>query len=102
MADPRDVFRSTTRGGKRFVVAVVGFTVIAIGIVLLPLPGPGWAIIFGGLAILATEFIWARRLRDKVRGYFRQAAANVRARRVNARGDVSGPTPGAGDGDRAA
>jgi uncharacterized protein (TIGR02611 family) len=31
-------------------------------VVLLPLPGPGWVIILGGLAILAMEFHWARRL----------------------------------------
>jgi uncharacterized protein (TIGR02611 family) len=69
------------------VVAVVGFTVLAIGIVLLPLPGPGWAVIFGGLAILATEFIWARRLRDQARAYVRKAADKLRARRAESRGD---------------
>jgi uncharacterized protein (TIGR02611 family) len=41
--------------------------------VLLPLPGPGWLIIFAGLALLATEFAWAGRLldyaRDKVLGW---------------------------------
>jgi len=37
--------------------------IIAAGIVLLPLPGPGWVIIFGGLAIWSLEFTWAARLR---------------------------------------
>lgn len=46
----------------RMAVAVVGLSVIVIGIVLLPLPGPGWLIIFAGLAVLATEFAWAGRL----------------------------------------
>jgi len=32
------------------------------GIILLPLPGPGWLIIFAGLGVLATEYEWARRL----------------------------------------
>ena len=43
-------------------VGVLGGLVVLVGIVLLPLPGPGWAIIFLGLAIWAAEFHWARRL----------------------------------------
>jgi uncharacterized protein (TIGR02611 family) len=51
----------------RIVVAVVGLAVFAIGIVTIPYPGPGWAIVFVGLGILATEFEWARRLLAYVR-----------------------------------
>jgi uncharacterized protein (TIGR02611 family) len=43
-------------------VALIGGLVLAVGIVLIPYPGPGWLIVFAGLAILATEFRWARRL----------------------------------------
>ncbi|MET7418490.1 TIGR02611 family protein [Dactylosporangium sp. NPDC005555] len=50
------------RFGVKIVVALVGTLVIAVGVVLLPLPGPGWLVILGGLAILAMEFHWARRL----------------------------------------
>ena len=50
------------RIGVKVAVALVGSLVIAIGVVLLPLPGPGWLIILGGLAILAMEFRWAKRL----------------------------------------
>jgi uncharacterized protein (TIGR02611 family) len=57
----------------RVTVAVVGSTIILIGIVLLPLPGPGWLVIFTGLFVLSTEFEWADRLlvfaRDKVRAW---------------------------------
>jgi uncharacterized protein (TIGR02611 family) len=52
----------------RIVVAVLGLAIIAVGIILLPLPGPGWLIIFAGLGVLATEFAWASRLL----GYARQ------------------------------
>jgi uncharacterized protein (TIGR02611 family) len=45
---------------RKIVVGVIGGTVIAIGIVMLVVPGPGVLTIFGGLAILATEFVWAR------------------------------------------
>ncbi|MEU3370159.1 TIGR02611 family protein [Streptomyces sp. NPDC006660] len=41
-------------------VFVVGLAVVAGGVVMLPLPGPGWLVIFGGMAIWATEFVWAQ------------------------------------------
>ena len=57
----------------RVTVALVGSAIIVVGIVLLPLPGPGWLIIFAGLFVLSTEFEWAERLlefaRDKVRAW---------------------------------
>jgi uncharacterized protein (TIGR02611 family) len=46
----------------RVVVGVVGLVVLGVGILAIPYPGPGWAIVFVGLAILATEFEWAHRL----------------------------------------
>lgn len=45
----------------RVVVGVVGLAVLLVGIIAIPYPGPGWAIVFLGLAILATEFYWAHR-----------------------------------------
>jgi uncharacterized protein (TIGR02611 family) len=41
-------------------VFLVGLAVAAGGVVLLPLPGPGWVVIFAGLGIWATEFVWAQ------------------------------------------
>ena len=46
---------------KRIIVAVVGGTVLALGIALMVLPGPAFLVIPAGLAILAVEFAWARR-----------------------------------------
>lgn len=54
---------------RRIVVTIAGVLVTAIGIVLLPLPGPGWLIIFAGLSILATEYTWAARLLASVRNF---------------------------------
>ncbi|MHA0286907.1 TIGR02611 family protein [Mycobacterium sp. C3-094] len=51
----------------RVAVGVIGTVVFAAGIVAIPYPGPGWAIVFVGLGILATEFDWARRLLAWVR-----------------------------------
>lgn len=53
---------STLKQAKRFVVIVIGFTILVLGIVLIVLPGPATLVIPLGLAILATEFVWARRL----------------------------------------
>lgn len=52
---------------RRIIVAVIGFTVLLIGIALLVLPGPAFVVIPLGLAILATEFVWARKLLKKVK-----------------------------------
>ena len=56
------VLRFIARNGKRIAITVVGFLVILIGLILIPLPGPGWLIVFAGLAILAREYVWAERL----------------------------------------
>lgn len=54
-------------------IGILGGLVVAVGIVLIPLPGPGWLIVLGGLAIWAIEFVWARHLlrftREKLRGW---------------------------------
>jgi uncharacterized protein (TIGR02611 family) len=50
------------RSGKRIAVTIVGFAVLIAGIALLVLPGPGWLLIFIGLGILGTEYVWAQRL----------------------------------------
>lgn len=49
---------------RKPLVLILGVTIIVVGIILLPLPGPGWVIIFLGLAVLGTEFVFAQRARD--------------------------------------
>lgn len=46
---------------KRLIVTVIGFTILAAGIAMIVLPGPALVLIPVGLAILATEFVWARK-----------------------------------------
>ena len=57
----------------RAVVGLIGGAVVIGGLALVPLPGPGWVIVFVGLAVLATEFTWAARVerfaRDQVRAW---------------------------------
>ncbi len=54
--------RPTLRRVYRTAVAVLGGSVALLGVLLVPLPGPGWLVVFLGLAILGTEFAWAHRL----------------------------------------
>ena len=55
---------------KRVVIAVLGGTVLALGIALIVLPGPAFIVIPAGLAILAIEFAWARRWLRSARAMF--------------------------------
>ncbi len=52
---------------KRLLVTAVGFTILFIGVLMIVLPGPAFVFIPAGLAILATEFVWARRLLQRVK-----------------------------------
>ena len=52
---------------KRIIVGIVGFTILIIGIAMIVLPGPAIVMIPLGLAILATEFLWARRLLKRLK-----------------------------------
>jgi uncharacterized protein (TIGR02611 family) len=46
---------------------VAGFTLLLAGVVMIVTPGPGWLVIFLGLGLLAAEFVWARRLMDRMK-----------------------------------
>ena len=52
---------------RRFSRIAGGFTLLLIGIVMLVTPGPGWLVILFGLGLLAAEFVWARRLMDRIK-----------------------------------
>lgn len=52
----------TGRVALRVVIGILGAVIVALGIALIPLPGPGWAIVILGLAIWAVEFVWAKHL----------------------------------------
>ena len=59
----------TLRKARQLVVAVIGTTVVIVGIIMIFTPGPAIVVIPLGLGILATEFVWARDLLHKVRTY---------------------------------
>jgi uncharacterized protein (TIGR02611 family) len=70
----------------RVLVTALGGVIVIAGAAMLVLPGPGWAVIFLGLAVLATEYAWAHRLlvftKDKAQGAA-SAALDPKRRRRN-------------------
>jgi tellurite resistance protein TerC len=63
----------TIRSARRIAILVTGSTVMLVGVIMIVTPGPALLVIPAGLAILATEFIWARRLLMR----FRQEASSL-------------------------
>jgi uncharacterized protein (TIGR02611 family) len=61
----------TGRLALKIGIGVLGTLVVAVGIVLIPFPGPGWAIVILGLAIWALEFAWARHLLEFTKRHVR-------------------------------
>jgi uncharacterized protein (TIGR02611 family) len=59
-----DGIRSTRSGALtlKIVIGVIGGVMVVGGLIMVPFPGPGWLVVFAGLAVLATEFHWAHRV----------------------------------------
>lgn len=57
----------TLQEAKRYLKILFGFTLLALGIVMIVAPGPGWLTILLALGVLAAEFVWARRLLDRLK-----------------------------------
>jgi len=95
------------RAARRVVVGVVGGTIVALGVVMVVLPGPALLVIPIGLAILGLEFAWARRWLRRLKAAAETAARFGNGRMGSARsGGDQGPRAGNGgprsgdDGDR--
>ena len=67
----------TPRVIRKIVVAVIGTTIMLIGIALIVLPGPAFIVIPIGVGILATEFVWARRAMKRGRIFVKRAKRAV-------------------------
>ncbi|NNE12241.1 MAG: hypothetical protein HKN41_08360 [Ilumatobacter sp.] len=77
---PAIIARWIGGNAKRIAVFVVGVTVSSAGIAMLVLPGPGILVIFAGLAILATEFVWAEYALDEAKARAGEAGSAVKSR----------------------
>jgi len=62
---------------RRVVVGVAGGTLLALGLAMVVLPGPAFVVVPIALAVLATEFVWAKRYMRKARILFRTAKNSV-------------------------
>ena len=61
------MFLRTVEQVRRVFRVVFGFTLLLAGVLMFFTPGPGWLVILLGLSLLAAEFIWARRLMDRMK-----------------------------------
>ena len=73
------------RFAYRLAVGVLGVTVAIIGLILVPLPGPGWLIVFLGIAILGTEFPAAHRVGQWLKRVLASALARWKSWRASRR-----------------
>ena len=87
---------------KKFLIALIGGTVLLLGVAMLVLPGPGALVIAAGVAILATEFVWARRVWRKAKGTVararRKSGLRDWLRRIKARWNKKSPCVELGGG----
>lgn len=74
-------WRSTPKKVRQILVGIIGVLVIIAGCFMLVFPGPGWATIFLGLAILASEFEQANKLKLALVTKFKSALAAVRRKK---------------------
>lgn len=74
----RRTLHLTYRSARKIVIAVVGVSVLAVGVAMLVLPGPAFLVIPAGLAILGAEFAWARHLLRAAKERGQQAVDYVR------------------------
>jgi len=58
------------RLGRRVSIGVIGGIVLVAGVIMILYPGPGWLVVFAGLAILSREFVWAERVLQFVKRYY--------------------------------
>jgi len=69
----------TYKLGRRIVVALIGSTILIVGVLMIVAPGPATIVIPVGLAILGLEFAWARRWLGKLRRTISNQTAKMRA-----------------------
>ena len=78
-------YRTMLRKAWRLIILVVGTTVVLVGVAMIVLPGPAIVVIPAGLAILATEYAWARRWLRIIRRSAKQGAEKLNLRSIFSR-----------------
>ena len=98
----KEVVRFIGRSSKRIAVTVVGAAVVAAGLAMFVLPGPGILVVALGFAILGTEYAWAAAALEKTKrgaeraGRVAKGAVKTASGRVRRRRPGDGPPPPTG------
>ena len=79
--DRHPLLHITYKWARRIAVTVVGFSVLAVGIAMIVLPGPAIVVIPVGLGILGLEFAWARIWLKKIKERGTVIAQSIRRKR---------------------
>ena len=72
------MIRSTYLALRRLLVLICGISIVIVGIVMIVTPGPAIVVIPAGIALLATEFLWARRLLDRLKKTIASRTESIR------------------------
>jgi uncharacterized protein (TIGR02611 family) len=89
----RRILKSSAKFTWRIVVLVVGLSVLILGIIMIFTPGPAVVFIPAGLALLATEFQWARNLLQRVRPMIDAAVEKAKRAKESALARRKGKPP---------
>jgi uncharacterized protein (TIGR02611 family) len=73
---------------RKSAVTILGVALLVVGLAMMVLPGPGILVIVAGLAVLATEYVWARSLLDKARTQAEKAQEAAVASRLRTVGTM--------------
>jgi hypothetical protein len=95
----RKIFDFAWVSGRKLVVAVVGTTVILLGVALIVLPGPAIVVIPLGLGILGLEFAWARKVLRGLNDGSRAAVDRLRRRDASKARPAQQPSGDPGEGE---
>jgi uncharacterized protein (TIGR02611 family) len=66
---------------RKLLVSLAGFPIVILGIILIPLPGPGILVVLLGLFILSLEFDWAKRYIDKVKDWQKRTIEKAQSKK---------------------
>jgi hypothetical protein len=71
--------RKSVRAARKVTIGLIGFPILIIGLILIPVPGPGGLpLTLLGFIILSLEFDWARRRADRIKASFRELLEKAR------------------------
>jgi uncharacterized protein (TIGR02611 family) len=75
------------RPWRVFIISIIGYAILLIGVIMLPLPGPGTLIMLVGLTILAIEFEWAREASKQGQQWLEKLVARVKTKIIRKSGN---------------